>query len=524
VAGLALGAAIIAPLVVAQETTPPAEPVATDTAPTTESPLAETLPDPEAAPPADTPPATETPAEPPAATEPAPTGTTPAEANPPPADTAPSPTPLEQAQMTAEQAQAEIDKAAAAQAALESQQQLEDIEASISVSTDRAEELKLEIEEMRGDRARQNAALIAAGQRVKLAETDIAALEQRLDDLIVAEMEVRGRLDGADTNISNVLAALERISRSPPPALIVDPSDALGSARSALLISAILPQLEATAAQVTEDLTRLTDIKAAALAEETQLRANFAILEEEQLRIATLIVARKQGETIITAELAEEEAEAIALAARAATLKDLIASLTERANAVVVAPNPPEIGTTGATPLNPDAASVQIALADTARTTPAVPFPQVKGHLTLPSSGVKIIDYGGADGFGGIAHGISVITRAEAQVVAPADGTVLFAGDYLNYGQIIILNPGDDYTILLAGLDKVSVEIGQFVLMGEPVGVMGSRTIGQAVTTSAGVASPTLYIEMRKNNEPVDPTEWWTSSTPLTTPTPTQSG
>jgi septal ring factor EnvC (AmiA/AmiB activator) len=478
VAGLALGAVAFAPILVAQETTPPAEPA-------TAVPAGET---------------------PSAATEGTPL------------------TPVEQVQMTAEQAQAEIDKAAAQQAAQDSQDQLAQIESSISISTDRAEELKLEIEEMRGDRARQNAALIAAGQRVKLAETDIAALEQRLDDLIVAEMEVRGRLDGADTNISNVLAALERISRSPPPALIVDPSDALGSARSAILISAILPQLEKTASQVTEDLTRLTDIKSAALAEETQLRANFAILEEEQLRIATLIVARKQGEEIITAELAQEEDAARALAARAATLKDLIASLTERANAVVAAPNPPEIGTTGATPLNPENATVEIALADTSRTTPAVPFPQIKGHLTLPSSGVKVIDYGGADGFGGIAHGISVVTRAEAAVVAPADGTVLFAGDYLNYGQIIILNPGDDYTILLAGLDKVSVEIGQFVLMGEPVGTMGSRTIGQAVTTSAGVQSPTLYIEMRRNNEPVDPTEWWARATPPTTDNPTQSG
>lgn len=444
----------------------------------------------------------------------------------PPVDAAPEvaapPVAAPAVQMTPEQAQAEIDKAAAAQAAEESQAALAEIEQSISISTDRAEELRLEIEEMRGDRARQNAALIAAGQRVRLAETDIAALEQRLDDLIVAEMEVRGRLDGADTSISNVLAALERISRNPPPALIVDPSDALGSARSAILISAILPQLEATADQVTEDLQRLTDIKAAALAEETQLRANFAILEEEQLRIGTLIVARRQGEQIITAELAAEETAAQELAARAASLKDLIASLTERANAVVVAPNLPEIPNTGATPLNPDAAAVQIALADTARTTPALPFPQVRGHLTMPSSGVKVIDYGGADGFGGIAHGLSIVTRAEAQVVAPADGWVLYKGDYLNYGQIIILNPGDDYTILLAGLDTVSVDIGQFVLMGEPVGTMGSRTIGQAVTTNAGVASPTLYIEMRRNNEPIDPTGWWASSTPTTNPT--QSG
>jgi septal ring factor EnvC (AmiA/AmiB activator) len=137
----------------------------------------------------------------------------------------------------------------------------------------------------------------------------------------------------------------------------------------------------------------------------------------------------------------------------------------------------------------------------------------------MPSSGVTVIDYGAGDGFGGISRGLSVVTRAEAQVVAPADGWVLFAGDYLNYGQIIILNTGQDYTMLLAGLEKVDVQIGQFVMMGEPVGTMGSQTIGRTVATSAGVSRPTLYIEMRKNNEPVDPTGWWAPAA-----VPTQSG
>jgi septal ring factor EnvC (AmiA/AmiB activator) len=112
------------------------------------------------------------------------------------------------------------------------------------------------------------------------------------------------------------------------------------------------------------------------------------------------------------------------------------------------------------------------------------------------------------------------VTRAEATVVSPADGWVLYKGDYLNYGQIIILNAGQDYTILLAGLADVAVNIGQFVLMGEPVGTMGSRTIGQTVSTSAGVNRPTLYIEMRKSNEPVDPTGWWAQPQQP----PTQSG
>lgn len=409
-----------------------------------------------------------------------------------------------------------------AEAAAENQRALDELEASITVSKERTEELRLEIEEMKGDRAQQNAALIAAAQRVKIAETDIAALEEQLDNLIVAELEVRGRLDGADASIANVLAALERISRDPPPALMVNPSDALSSARGGILIAAILPQLQDRAEAVTADLKRLTDIKAAALEEEAQLRANFAILEEEQLRIATLILARRQGEISLTAELAAEQAAAEELAARAGTLKELIANLTARASAVATATEATEAANTGGAVPTLAPETIRIALANTSRVEPAVPFAQARGFLTVPANGVTVIDYGSGDGFGGISQGQSIVTRADAQVVAPADGWVLYRGDYLNYGQIIILNPGQDYTILLAGLDSVTVDIGQFVLMGEPVGTMGSRTIGQSVTQSAGATRPTLYIEMRKNNEPVDPTGWWTAPNP--TATPTQNG
>ncbi len=408
---------------------------------------------------------------------------------------------------------------AAPSAAGEEQKALDAIESSISLSKERAEALKREIEEMRGDRARQNAALIAAAQRVKLAETDIAALEETLGELIVQELEVRGRLDGADATISGVLAALERISLNPPPALIVDPADALGSARSAILMSAILPQLQAKADAVMADLTRLSQIKAAALEQQGRLEANLAILEEEQLRIGTLIAARKQSEARATAELAAEEAEAEALAARATSLQQLIGELTRRAAAVATAAEATANANLGNSVPTLDRETIRIALANTERKEPAVPFAQARGFLAMPTSGVTVIEYGAGDGFGGISRGLSVVTRAEAQVVAPADGWVLYKGNYLNYGQIVILNAGQDYTILLAGLEKVDVDIGQFVMLGEPVGSMGSQTIGRAVATSAGVSRPTLYIEMRKNNEPVDPTGWWAQPA-----TPTQSG
>jgi septal ring factor EnvC (AmiA/AmiB activator) len=399
------------------------------------------------------------------------------------------------------------------------QEALREIEASISMTVERAEALRQEIADMQGDRNKQNAALIAAAERVKRAETDIAALEDRLGELIVQEFEVRGRLDGADESISNVLAALGRISRNPPPALIVNPSDALGSARSAILMSAILPELQKTADAVMVDLNRLSEIKADALSQQERLEANLTILEEEQLRIATLIAARKESENRATAALAAEEAEAQALADQATSLKELIDQLQLRAAAVATAAEATAAANAGANAPTLDRETVRLALANTNRSEPAVPFAQARGFLAMPSAGVTVIEYGAGDGFGGISRGLSVVTRADAQVVAPADGWVLFQGDYLNYGQIVILNAGQDYTILLAGLERVDVQIGQFVMMGEPVGTMGSQTIGRTVATSAGVSRPTLYIEMRKNNEPVDPTGWWAS-----TPVPTQSG
>jgi septal ring factor EnvC (AmiA/AmiB activator) len=392
---------------------------------------------------------------------------------------------------------------------------LEAVEASISLSQERIDALKAEIAEMEGDRTRQNAALIAAAQRVKLAEIEVADVEDRLSDLIVRELDVRGRLDGSNAEIANVLAALERITLNPPPALIVDPDDALGSARSAILISAIVPQLRAKADAVTADLKALTEIKAQALAEEATLKANYAVLEEERLRIATLIAARKQGIAVRGEQLAAEEAEAVALAARATTLQELIGSLSERATSVSTAQDAADAAIDPDAPvLTPE--QIQVALANSARTEPAIPFGSAKGYLTMPTNGVNVVDYGTGDGFGGISQGISVVTRAEAQVVAPADGWVLYKGPYLNYGQIVILNTGQNYTVLLAGLETVTVDIGQFVQMGMPLGTMGSRTIGRSVTTNAGATQPTLYIELRQNNEPVDPTGWWAN--------PTQSG
>jgi septal ring factor EnvC (AmiA/AmiB activator) len=267
------------------------------------------------------------------------------------------------------------------------------------------------------------------------------------------------------------------------------------------------------------DLAQLNDIKRAAEAEEGNLRANFDVLEEEQLRIATLIAARKSSEETAATALAAEEQEAAAMAEKAAELKTLIADLGRRADAVATAAAATERANAGGSAPRLDAETVRLALANPERTEPAVPFASARGFLNFPVAGVNVINYGDGDGFGGISRGLSVVTRAQAPVMAPADGWVLFAGEYLNYGQILILDVGQDHTILLAGLAQIDVPPGHFVRMGEKLGAMGSRTIGRTVATSAGASRPTLYIELRNDNAPIDPTGWWSAPT-----NPTQSG
>ncbi len=389
------------------------------------------------------------------------------------------------------------------------EEDLSRINAQLALSNERAEALRAEIDEMSGDRAQQNAALIAAAQRVKLAEIEIGDTEERLDALLEQEAEIRNRLDSADFDVANLLTALERISLHPPPALIIDPADALSSARSAMLLSAVLPQLRQKSDAVVADLNALNEIKDDVLAERETFASRLAILQEEQLRIATLIEARRQGVERVTAELEAEERQAEQLASEAETLNQLISGLRDRIEAVDEAAQAAETASQAQPTTDLTDNAIQIALADADRTAPAVPFSAARGHLAIPAAGVTVTGYGVDDGYGGISRGASIVTRAEARVVAPADGWVMYKGPYLNYGQIIILNPGDGYTILLAGLDEVDVDLGQFVMLGEPVGTMGSRTIGRTVTTSAGATRPTLYIELRDESGPFDPAPWW---------------
>ncbi len=142
------------------------------------------------------------------------------------------------------------------------------------------------------------------------------------------------------------------------------------------------------------------------------------------------------------------------------------------------------------------------------RIKPAIPFSDARGKLPLPAQGRRALTFGEKTQFGGQSKGMVIETRPSAQVTSPCDGWVVYAGEFRSYGQLLIINAGDGYHVLLAGLSQIDVQPGQFVLTAEPVGTM---SVGQKNSTSAPVSGPVLYVELRKDGRPIDPDPWWAS-------------
>lgn len=140
---------------------------------------------------------------------------------------------------------------------------------------------------------------------------------------------------------------------------------------------------------------------------------------------------------------------------------------------------------------------------------PAISFDKAKGLVPLPVSGEALRHFNEADSFGSLAKGLLLATRKSAVVTSPTDGWIAYAGNFRNYGKIVIVNAGSGYHILLAGLDEISVDIGQFVLAGEPVGKMGEKRLNAATAIDVASDQPVLYIEFRKDGAAVDPAPWW---------------
>ena len=401
--------------------------------------------------------------------------------------------------------------AALARQHAETQSEYERLARDATVSRARLDELAAEVAAIRKDHANITAALIQAAKTEKKLAHDVADITERLEGLKAQEQDLRLSLLERRDVLAEVLGALERMGLNPPPALLVKPQDALSSVRSAILLGAVVPELRAETELLVADLAERKRVLAAIEAERDSLTATIARQRAEKERLDLLLAEKETLRQKSEAAMTEERKRSEELAEKARSLKELIAALEEQATAAASAEERARREEEARRQRKETLAAMPIP--DANQLIEAMPFSQMKGQLPLPVAGRFSRRYGGDDGNGGVMLGDTLATQSGAIVTAPSDGSVLYAGPFRSYGQLLILDAGDGYHVVLAGLSRISVTLGQSVLAGEPVATMGEARVASAAAFEAGSSAPELYVEFRKDGKPVDPSPWWSERT-----------
>jgi septal ring factor EnvC (AmiA/AmiB activator) len=111
----------------------------------------------------------------------------------------------------------------------------------------------------------------------------------------------------------------------------------------------------------------------------------------------------------------------------------------------------------------------------------------------------------GAPGDGGPARGLTFAAPPGATVVSPCAGRAVFGAPFRSYGLMLIVDCGGGTHVVLAGFDRLDTAAGSRVAAGEPVGALG---LPEGDGRSGRAA---LYLELRRNGQPVDPRPWLAS-------------
>lgn len=375
--------------------------------------------------------------------------------------------------------------------------------------------------------------LIAAASEAQDTEDSLSSLETQLRDLRQREKDLKAELGTRDEQLREVLMALERLAMRPPEAVLVQPMPAEDSVRSAILLRAAVPELAERAAVLRAELEQLTVIRREISLRRTDIALAVAKLDRQHSTLATLFERKQALQRSTEAKSAEAAQRAESLAENADSMRELLAKLeaerkrreeeerkareaeerrqAEQARrlAALAVPKPevPRLPAGGGSSAPAPALSAPDMTAQPPAATMVVhgptlalrPMSQMRGLMPLPARGKITARYGQRDSTGSAQKGIVLQTRARAQVIAPADGVVAFAGSFRGYGQLLIMEHGGGYHTLLSGLDRIDATVGQRLLMGEPVGTMGPAD------------APSLYFELRHDGQSINPMPWLTA-------------
>ena len=402
--------------------------------------------------------------------------------------------------------------------------ELEKLQKEIGTSLERQKELQAQAEAARTEAEAIRAKLIETAARVQTHEADVSASEDRLQGLKGAEAVLTAQLERRKDDMAELLAALTRLDRHPPPALAVRPDDALASIRSALLLGTLVPELQAEATELRDRLEQLAALRREIGEERTVLAEAEAMLDRERSELQALLDRKLATQQKFVAAAESEQARAERLSRQATDLSDLISRLEDQAAERLPATRPeprpePQLEKPArVAPAPTGEQQRQVAILRPPASPPSMPssrrFSDARGLIRPPVTGTVIRAYGSQEG-GTRTQGITISTRSDAQIVAPFDGKVSYAGPFRHYGQLLIISVGEGYHVLLAGMARIDCSVGQSILAGEPVGMMGPPPAeddpaaqDRLATRGATDRGPALYIEFRKDGDPIDPGPW----------------
>ncbi len=389
------------------------------------------------------------------------------------------------------------------------------VEGAIDADRDRIRRLGQEAAEQARQLGALRAEMQAAARAVQAHERAITRLERERSLLRAGILKKRDSLAKRRGQLGTTLAALQRIALRPSSALLVAPGDPNDIVRSGLLIRTAIPRIEARATALRDELRELAILDAQLAGNKHDLEAAGAAMKGERVRISALVGEKNVllAQTRAEQDVAKARIEELTRTSR--NLGELLEALMQRGGEM-----------RGAAPVQrPDVRRSAVAVPTVPAPGPSgPPVSLARGQLTPPAQGEIVMDYGARNSFGATSRGVTWRTRPAATVVAPWDGRVVFAGPFRHFGRILIIDHGEGYHSLIAGLAHIEARAGQWVLAGEPVGATGDdqpasdprsgNNGGGGPSRGPGdrAEGPTVYVEFRRNGQPINPLPWLAAS------------
>jgi septal ring factor EnvC (AmiA/AmiB activator) len=384
-------------------------------------------------------------------------------------------------------------------AAPKAESKIKGIERAMESQRNRSDALARKADDIVRQTADLSRALVELAREARSLERRTANLRARLGAIGNLSRTKQRALEREHARLAKLLAALQRIARNPPEALLAYSTSPQDTLRSALLLKSVLPHIEAQASTLKSELQALRRLRNDAARRNAALTAATTRLTIKRRKVDHLITQKKALARATWAEQRRAKVAGAELAAKARSLRGLLRGIerdrelrqAKPPRRAVPAPRPP---TAAPKNLNERPAKIRRKLA--LGLIPSVS--RARGRLTIPVVGRLVGRFGKKRTIGTRTKGLSFVTAADAQVIAPHGGHVVFAGPFRGYGQILIIDHGEGYHTLLSGLGRIDVAVNQRLLTGEPIGIMAL----------SGKGKLRLYMELRRNGRPVDPLPW----------------